>query len=119
MTLSTSFSSNVDYLTDEEWNEMTALKDAIHLNPFSVTPEAMEKFTALFVRSLYGKGDDLNISKNHCYMEHNSNFNSPIELINENEPAIADRSKRHSPGTSFEEYCSLHPDALGCKVYDD
>lgn len=44
-------------LTDEEWNELVALKDAINYYPSSVTPEKMEKFTELMVRSLEGKGD--------------------------------------------------------------
>lgn len=119
MTLSTSSLPNIDYLTDEEWNEMVALKETIRLNPFSVTPESMEKFTSLLVRSLYGKGDTLNTPKDHSSMEHNSDFNSPIEEIDANEPGIADRSKRHHPGTPFEEYCSLNPDASECRVYDD
>lgn len=44
-------------LTDEEWNELVALKDAINYYPSSVTPQKMEKFTELMVRSLEGKGD--------------------------------------------------------------
>ena len=39
-------------LTEEEWNELVALKDAINLNPASVHPEKMELFTELLVRSL-------------------------------------------------------------------
>ena len=38
-------------LTDEEWNEMDALRRAIKDNPASVHPEKMEKFTELLVRS--------------------------------------------------------------------
>lgn len=113
-------SNSPDYLSDEEWNEMVALKDTIRINPFAVTPDAMERFTSLLVRSLYGKGDTLNNSKDFNFMkEHNSDFNAPLEELDANEPAIADRSKRHHPGTPFEEYCSLNPDASECRVYDD
>ncbi|WJZ47937.1 hypothetical protein [Synechococcus phage DSL-LC03] len=44
-------------LSDAEWNEMVALKNAINQNPASVHPEKMELFTELFVRSLEGKSD--------------------------------------------------------------
>lgn len=44
-------------LTDEEWNELVALKNAINDNPASVHPEKMELFTELLVRSLEGKCD--------------------------------------------------------------
>ena len=44
-------------LTDEEWNELVALKNAINENPASVHPEKMELFTELLVRSLDGKCD--------------------------------------------------------------
>lgn len=44
-------------LTQEEWNELVALKDAINHNPASVAPQKMELFTELLVRSLEGKGD--------------------------------------------------------------
>jgi hypothetical protein len=44
-------------LTQEEWKEMIALKDAINYHPSTVSPEKMEKFTELFVRSLEGKGN--------------------------------------------------------------
>lgn len=46
-------------LTKEEWNELNALRQAIQYNPSTVTPEKMEKFTGLFVRSLEGKGDGI------------------------------------------------------------
>ena len=55
MTLAKTGSS---YLTQEEWNELVALKDAIKYNPSTVTPEKMEKFTELMVRTLEGKGDN-------------------------------------------------------------
>jgi hypothetical protein len=44
-------------LTQEEWNELVALKDAITWCPQTVSAEKMEKFTELMVRSLEGKGD--------------------------------------------------------------
>ena len=44
-------------LTQEEWNELVALKDAITYRPQSVSAEKMEKFTELMVRSLEGKCD--------------------------------------------------------------
>jgi hypothetical protein len=46
------------YLTEDEWNELVALKDAINHNPASVHPEKMELFTELLVRSLAWVGDD-------------------------------------------------------------
>jgi len=44
-------------LTKEEWLELVALKEAINYCPHTVTPEKMELFTELMVRSLEGKGD--------------------------------------------------------------
>lgn len=38
-------------LTDAEWQELVALKEAINQNPASVHPEKMELFTELLVRS--------------------------------------------------------------------
>lgn len=43
-------------LTDDEWNEMIALRDAINLSPTHVVPDKMEQFTEYFVRSLKEKG---------------------------------------------------------------
>lgn len=54
MTYTTTFQSD---LTFEEWDELVALKEAIHDNPASVSPEKMELFTALLVKTLEGKGD--------------------------------------------------------------
>ena len=53
MTLS---SGKNDKLSDAEWNEMSALKNAINQRPQSVVPEKMEEFTAYLVRSLKEKG---------------------------------------------------------------
>ena len=44
-------------LSQEEWNELNDLKDAINLYPASVHPTKMERFTELFVRTLEGKGN--------------------------------------------------------------
>ena len=44
-------------LTKEEWSELVALKEAINYDPHTVSPEKMEKFSELMVRSLEGKGD--------------------------------------------------------------
>jgi hypothetical protein len=44
-------------LSPEEWNELIALKDAIKYDPSTVTPDKMEKFSELMVRSLDGKGN--------------------------------------------------------------
>jgi hypothetical protein len=46
-----------EQLTKDEWNELVALKNAINYNPASVSPEKMELFTELLVRSLEGKCD--------------------------------------------------------------
>ena len=48
-------------LTAEEWNELNALRQAINYDPHTVSPEKMEKFTELMVRSLEGKGDPVSI----------------------------------------------------------
>lgn len=58
MTHSGIFDSN---LTDEQWNELIALKDAINMNPATVHPEKMELFTAMLVKTLEGKGDGISI----------------------------------------------------------
>jgi hypothetical protein len=43
-------------LTDEELNEMTALKKVINQSPQAVHPSKMEKFTEYLVRSLRERG---------------------------------------------------------------
>ena len=45
------------YLTDDEFEELTALLKAINENPASVHYNKMERFAELMVRSLDGKGD--------------------------------------------------------------
>jgi hypothetical protein len=42
-------------LSQEEWSELLALKNAINDAPHTVAPHKMEKFTELLVRSLEGK----------------------------------------------------------------
>jgi hypothetical protein len=44
-------------LSSREWHELNALRKAISQNPASVVPEQQERFSALFTRSLIGKGD--------------------------------------------------------------
>ena len=43
-------------LTDAEFDEMVALKNAINTNPATVVPEKLEAFTEYLVRSLREKG---------------------------------------------------------------
>jgi len=50
-------------LTDDEWNELVALKDAITYYPQTVSAAKMEKFAELMVRTLEGKSDSLPIPK--------------------------------------------------------
>jgi hypothetical protein len=56
MTLS---KTGTQILTQEEWDELVALKNAINEYPGTVCPQKMEKFTELLVRSLEGKSDPL------------------------------------------------------------
>lgn len=44
-------------LSTEEWREAQALLNAISDNPAAVVSSKMEQFSALFVRSLAGKGN--------------------------------------------------------------
>jgi len=53
MTLS---SGKNEKLTDEEYAEMTALKNVINQAPQTVHPDKMEQFTEYLVRSLREKG---------------------------------------------------------------
>ena len=61
LTIMTLSRTGTEYLTTDEWNELTALKDAINYSPHTVSPEKMEKFTELMVRSLEGKGDPVSV----------------------------------------------------------
>lgn len=49
-------SGNQKKLTDDEFNDMTALKDAINYDISQVVPEKMEAFTEYLVRSLKERG---------------------------------------------------------------
>ena len=44
-------------LSDDEWNEMNALRRAINQLPQAVHPNKMEEFTQYFVRSLRENGN--------------------------------------------------------------
>lgn len=52
-----------EQLTDAEWRELVALKEAINHNPASVHPEKMELFTELLVRSWAAKCDPPDTTK--------------------------------------------------------
>lgn len=49
----------LDFLTAAEWEELCQLKKAIDDYPATVVASKMERFTELFVRTLYGKGDTM------------------------------------------------------------
>lgn len=49
---------NSSYLSQDEWKEMQALREAISYSPASVCPTLQEKFADLFARSLLGKKSD-------------------------------------------------------------
>lgn len=53
MTLS---SNKKDKLTEDEWKEMAALKNAINERPSAVHPDKMEEFTQYLVRSMREMG---------------------------------------------------------------
>lgn len=51
--------SSKSELTQEEWNEISMLKDAITYAPSTVHPDRMERFSELMVKSLQGKGENV------------------------------------------------------------
>jgi hypothetical protein len=51
--------SSNDELSQEEWQELFSLKKAIDDSPASMATNKLERFSALFVRSLHGKGDTM------------------------------------------------------------
>jgi len=55
---------NIENLTEDEKNELIALKCAINYAPSSVHPDKQERFTELFVRSLGEKGDPVSLRTN-------------------------------------------------------
>ena len=61
LTIMTLSRTGTEYLTNEEWNELNALRMAINYSPHTVSPNKMEKFTELMVRSLEGKGDPVSV----------------------------------------------------------
>lgn len=46
-------------LTQEEWDELVVLKNAISYLPSTVHPAKMQRFSQLFAKSLLGKGDPI------------------------------------------------------------
>jgi hypothetical protein len=50
------YSKRANTLTQEEYNEMIALKRAINERPEAVVPEKMEEFAEYLVRSLKERG---------------------------------------------------------------
>ena len=50
--------TGTEVLSNDEWNELVALKNAITYAPQTVSAEKMEKFTELMVRSLEGKEEN-------------------------------------------------------------
>ena len=47
-------------MTEEEWDELNILREAITFSPSTVHYEKMERFTELLVKSLEGKGEYAN-----------------------------------------------------------
>ena len=47
------------FLSTDEWKELQALRLAISEYPFTVVPSQQERFTALFTRTLIGKGNSV------------------------------------------------------------
>ena len=51
---------------------------------------------------------------------HNDALNDHSEEeVEPKDGKINDWHERHHPGTAFEEFCDVHPDALECRVYDE
>ena len=44
-------------MTEEEWNQLLALREEMNNNLTAMDPSAQEKYTELLVKSLEGKGD--------------------------------------------------------------
>jgi len=53
--------TSTENLTEDEIYELNCIKNAINYDPHTVSPEQMEKFTELIVRSLAGKGDPISL----------------------------------------------------------
>jgi len=50
-------SQRITIMTQDEWQELNVLKNAINQYPASVHYEKMERFAELMVKSLEGKGN--------------------------------------------------------------
>ena len=59
LTMTIFLPSSDDELSQEEWQELCSLKKAIDDSPASMATNKLERFSALFVRSLHGKGDTM------------------------------------------------------------
>lgn len=133
----TFFTTRTKSLSTEEYDELVALNRAIQLNPASVIPSHMEKFTEFLVRSLEGKSDEKINNTKTTYM---TNIQSHIQKDKDilEDPTISPQMRRHTaeeltaletyadhhPGedydpTPLELYCDTHPNAPECRVYDD
>lgn len=51
------YSTSDKMLTQKEWNELNALKNAISYNPASVCADEQELFTQLLIRSFETRGE--------------------------------------------------------------
>lgn len=137
----TFFTTRTQTLSKEEYDELVALKNAINLNPASVHPGHMERFTELLVRSW--ESDDEIIASQNKYSVKTipmTNIDSHIQKDKEilEDPTLSPQMRRHTAEeltalqtykehhpndehdpTPLELYCDTHPDALECRVYDD
>jgi hypothetical protein len=50
----TYFQNKDKNLTDDEWNEMNALRTVMNQNPAALHPDKMEQFTEYLIRSMRG-----------------------------------------------------------------
>lgn len=57
MTINNHKSVEILTMSQDEWNELFALKSAITYNPASVNPEKMELFTQLLIKSFEHRGE--------------------------------------------------------------
>lgn len=138
----TLFTQRMKDITKEEWNELNALNGAIQDSPFTVTPEKMELFSELFVRTLEGKGDqkinntNTNPENNNLMPDIYSHIQRDKEILDdasispqmrrhtaEELTALEEYQKRHPDDshdpTALELYCDSHPDALECRIYEE
>lgn len=137
----TFFTTRTETLSKEEYDELVALKNAINLNPASVVPSHMERFTELLVRS-WESDDEIVASKNKYSVKtiQMTNIDSHIQKDKEllEDPTLSPQMRRHTAEeltalqaykehhpnedhdpTPLELYCDTHPAAPECRVYDD